>query len=137
MAAGMSVIARHAFIQTPGILFPVVQLAVRSGKVRKLSILVVFLLGVSVLSFGFAGGMDDEVAKPAANELSELKAEVANLTKKVAELEEKMNQFDWRGHLLGGVAPTPDQKAVPKTWRQREFNGQSYYVVPLAETKVK
>ncbi|WP_010583941.1 hypothetical protein [Schlesneria paludicola] len=104
---------------------------------RKFSMLMVFVVGVSVLSFGLAGGMDDEAAKPAGNEISELKAEFANLNKKVAELEEKVRQLETNPQIAIGSVPAPDSKAVPKSWQQRQFNGQPYYVVPLMDTKSK
>jgi len=99
----------------------------------KLSIAAI-LVGFCVVSMAVGRGVDSETKKAARNDPSDLNAAVADLKEKVAALEERVEKLEKRrAPVFIDPRTLRDRKAIPKDWRQREFNGMPYYIVPLEE----
>jgi TolA-binding protein len=83
----------------------------------------ILCLSVIALSWGaaFPGGQED-----LAKQVQDLKKQVRALEDKVASLESRLQQL-----TLTIPQTFPDLKQLPKGWQKYEFNGMSYYIVPL------
>jgi outer membrane murein-binding lipoprotein Lpp len=83
----------------------------------------ILCLSVIALSWGvaFPGGQED-----LAKQVQDLKKQVAALEEKVASLESRLQK------ITVAIPQTfPELKQLPKGWEKREFNGMSYYIIPL------
>ena len=101
---------------------------------RRLLIATGLLAGVCVLSLVCAGGAEQAKETTPESGPSDLKAAVADLTKRVAALEKMTQQLEAsRRSLVISPGALPAQKPIPKDWQQREINGWTYYIVPLGE----
>lgn len=51
----------------------------------------------------------------------------------MAALEEKVASLESRLHKITVAIPQtfPELKQLPKGWEKREFNGMSYYIIPV------
>ncbi len=100
-----------------------------------LSLMIGVVAGLTVLSVGAVAPVPPQ--KP--SEVEQLKKEVAALRRRVDLLEKRLN--DKEGVIL--VAPQdgrvrPDiidpyaiRRETPRNWKQGEFNGMTYYIVPI------
>lgn len=70
---------------------------------------------------------EDAASQQLADQVKQLSDRVAKLEAQVAELEKRQPLVVMRP----STAPPADTRRVPKSWHQREFNGQPYYIVPL------
>lgn len=68
--------------------------------------------------------------------------ETADLKKRIEELQGALNRLKQRLKSLEGKrrvltipapAPRPLVRPVPPDWQRREFNGQEYFIIPLAK----
>ena len=83
------------------------------------------ILCLSALALSWAA------ASPARQE--DLAKQVQDLKKQVRALEDKVASLESRLQQLTLTIPQtfPDLKQLPKGWQKYEFNGMSYYIVPL------
>ena len=96
------------------------------------------VVGLCFLAMVFAGGPDEGKGNSPEKEPSDLKTAFADLSKKVAELEKRIEKLEASQRIaVIGSTMVPDRQRIPESWRQREFNGMSYYIVPLDEGKTK
>jgi seryl-tRNA synthetase len=61
-----------------------------------------------------------------AKQVQDLKKQVAALEEKVADLEKRLQKL-----TLTIPQAFPELKQLPKGWEKREFNGMSYYIIPI------
>jgi outer membrane murein-binding lipoprotein Lpp len=83
----------------------------------------ILCLSAIAMSWGatFPGGQED-----LAKQVQDLKKQVAGLEEKVASLESRLQK------ITVAIPQTfPELKQLPKGWEKREFNGMSYYIIPL------
>jgi len=106
--------------------------------VRKIAVAAGLAVGISVLSVDFAGGAKEAKEHPPGHGASDLKAVVADLTKKITALEKRIEKLE-AGQQTIVISPTmaPEVKVLPKGWQRREFNGMPYYIVPLDKKQSK
>ena len=75
-----------------------------------------------------------QVARPtkAENETS-VASELGRLQQQVVKLEERVAKLEQRPTMVVPTATIPALRGqqVPESWTQREFNGQTYWIVPL------
>jgi hypothetical protein len=114
---------------------------VRGGiKMKKIMTLLVI---VGVTSIG-ANAVSSE--KNAASNLPEektLEEQVKELTEMVSDLKEQIKDLEKELDKIksipyyGIIDPSrfPKMKKIPKNWRKREFNGMTFYLIPLDDTK--
>lgn len=83
----------------------------------------IFCLSAIGMSWGaaFPGGQED-----LAKQVQDLKKQVAALEEKVASLESRLQKI-----TLAIPRTFPELKQLPKGWEKREFNGMSYYIIPI------
>ena len=115
-------------------------------KRAALLLIVGAVAGLAVLSAGAVA----PVASPESSEIKQLKKEVETLRQRVDSLEERLKENlippapkdgqrrspfvvpprkDGR-RAPGFVIPAPGTGRVPPHWREFEFNGMTYYIVP-------
>jgi hypothetical protein len=75
------------------------------------------------------------------DEITQLKEKIAALEERVAELEEKLEEKQPNIILKQKNTPKlpnllPPSHDVPPNWEQKEFNGMSYYIVPIKEQRI-
>lgn len=91
-------------------------------KTKKWMVGILCLVAIA-LSWGAAfPGRQDDLAK----QVEELKKQVAALEQKVASLESRLQKL-----TLTIPQAFPELKQLPKGWEKREFNGMSYYIIPI------
>lgn len=68
-------------------------------------------------------------------EFADLKAEIAKVHAELNGLKERVAMLeDARKFRIQPVpAPRPLANPIPPDWRRREFNGQQYFIIPLAK----
>ena len=115
-----------------------------------LLLLIGAVAGLAVLSLGAVA----PVPSPESSEIKQLKKEVETLCHRVDSLEERLKEDlipptpkdgqrrspfivpapkDGR-RAPGFVIPAPGSGRVPPHWREFEFNGMTYYIVPINNT---
>jgi hypothetical protein len=69
-------------------------------------------------------------------QVKELKEMVAGLKEQMKDLEEELDKIKSIPYY-GIIDPSrfPKMKKIPKGWRKREFNGMTFYLVPLEDKK--
>ena len=112
-----------------------------------LGLMIGVVAGLAVLGVGAVA----PVPSPESSEIKQLKKEVEALRQRVDSLEERLKEDlippapkdGQRGSPFivpapkdgrrtpGFVIPTPGPRRVPPHWREFEFNGMTYYVVPI------
>jgi hypothetical protein len=60
----------------------------------------------------------------------ELKKQMASLELRITALEGQLEKL-----TLAIPQTFPDLKQLPKGWERREFNGLSYYIIPIEQTQ--
>lgn len=75
------------------------------------------------------------------DEITQLKEKIEALEERVAELEKKLEKKQPNIILKQKKTPQlPDfslpQQDIPQDWEQKEFNGMSYYIVPVKEQRI-
>ena len=87
-----------------------------------------WMVGILCLS---AMAMSWSAAFPASQE--DLAKQVQDLKKQVAALEQKVTSLESRLQQLTLTIPQtfPELKQLPKGWQKYEFNGMTYYIVPV------
>jgi outer membrane murein-binding lipoprotein Lpp len=83
----------------------------------------IFCLSAMAMSWGAAFPASQE---DLAKQVQDLKKQVATLEEKVASLESRLQKI-----TLAIPQTFPELKQLPKGWEKREFNGMSYYIIPL------
>jgi hypothetical protein len=87
----------------------------------------VFFLSGSILAAVIlcAAGASSEPPKE-SSEIEQLRKEVAELRQRISSVEDRM-----RDRSIITVRPYPPHRPIPKNWRPFEFNGMTYYVIPI------
>jgi len=115
-----------------------------------LLLIIAVVAGLAVLSVGAVA----PVPAPESSEIKQLKKEVDALRQRVDSLEERLKEDlipptpkdgqrrspfivpapkDGR-RMPGFIIPAPGSGRVPPHWREFEFNGMTYYIVPCDST---
>ncbi len=74
-----------------------------------------------------------------SSEVEQLRKEIAELRQRVQSLEDRMRDHSivvprgGRGRSIITIPPGLPSRPVPNDWRPFEFNGMTYYVVPIDE----
>ena len=68
-------------------------------------------------------------------EAADLKKRIEELQGELNRLKERVRSLESRRRILTipAPAPWPLARPVPPEWKRREFNGQEYFIVPLAK----
>ncbi len=75
---------------------------------------------------------DENISK----QVMKLKKQVERLEKRIKSLEKQLQSFDGRSNKI--LKNVPQFQILPEGWREVEYEGLTYYIVPLAnETKKK
>lgn len=99
-----------------------------------------FLLSVAVfISISIFAAENENSSEK--DELTQLKEKIEALEERVAELEEKLEEKQPNIILKQKKTPQlpnllPPSHDVPPNWEQKEFNGMSYYIVPIKEQRI-
>ena len=104
----------------------------KGESMKKLKILAVFLcvLLASTAWVQTETDTDENLSK----QIKELKIQVEMLKKRIKVLEKQLQSLTRRGVVIPETFPKLDK--IPEGWREYEFNGMKYYLVPVqAETK--
>lgn len=91
-------------------------------------------IGITLLLFATASagpGVAPGQEKPEAG-LEALQKQVAALEAKVAALEKQIEKLSF-----SIPKSFPDLKQLPKGWERREFNGMTYYIIPINQDQKK
>ena len=94
------------------------------------------MMGVVAVLAALAVGAVAPVSAPKSSEIEQLQKEVATLRQRVASLEERLKDgsvvvIPKEGRSRPDIIdPYPGSRRVPPHWRQFEFNGMTYYIVP-------
>jgi hypothetical protein len=115
---------------------------------RAIRVCIVVTTGIAAISLLYAS-LGAAESQPAAAKTPDLQQRVAALEEKVAQLEKKLDQFPStiappNGAPRAPTAPLPPGTQLPQQTPQlppgvppnavpREFNGQTYYIVPLTK----
>lgn len=68
-------------------------------------------------------------------ETAELKKQIDDLQAELNRLKQRLKSLEGKRRVLTIPAPVPRPlaKPVPPEWQRREFNGQEYFIIPLAK----
>lgn len=68
-------------------------------------------------------------------ETADLKKRIEELQGELNRLKERLKSLESRRRVLTIPAPAPRPlvRPVPPDWQRREFNGQEYFIIPLAK----
>lgn len=68
-------------------------------------------------------------------EAADLKKRIDDLQAELNRLKQRLKSLESKRRVLTIPAPSPrpSTKPVPPEWQRREFNGQEYFIVPLAK----
>ncbi|HEV7224682.1 MAG TPA: hypothetical protein VGN42_18370 [Pirellulales bacterium] len=100
----------------------------------------IFVLGL-VLRAGAADGPSAGPyrivtgAEPDRQEIADLKDRIDDLQAELDRLKDRLKALEDKPRILSVPAPAPRPfgKPIPPDWRRREFNGQEFYIIPLAK----
>ncbi len=93
------------------------------------------IVGATILYAGTA------TPAPESTQIEQLKKEVADLRHRVELLEERLKSDLIPATTKDGkerpgvINPYPGLRQVPQSWRQGEFNGVPYYIVPIDKSQ--
>ncbi len=79
------------------------------------------------LATAWAWAAVSETEPEGNSEIKELRKQIADLEKRIERLEKQRGGLTVPGRPFGFNSP------VPRNWQRREFNGQPYYLIPLAQ----
>jgi hypothetical protein len=117
---------------------------IKKGKAMKkifVTLGISCVLSIMVFSSGAAPIEQGDIS----SDITRLKKEVIELRERIKSLEERLEKatiiFPDQQPLISDFMPkTPDShrqyRSIPKGWKQKEFNGHLYYVIPI-ENNIK
>lgn len=88
------------------------------------------ILSVSLVLLAVIGYADSKQANDEQDELTQLKQRIESLERRVAELEKQRMKIQTQPKIIMPERLPPLQD-VPGSWEKREFNGISYYIIPI------
>lgn len=105
---------------------------------RKLLLTAGFVVGLCILSIVFAGENEQKKSIPPKSNALDIEAIVEGLTNKIVALEKRIEMLE-ESQQTPFVNPyiITMPRSVPEGWREREFNGIPFYIVPLGEEQSK
>ncbi len=95
---------------------------------KKFKILTIFLC-VLVASLSWIQAETDKDEDSLKKQIKELKAQVEMLKKRVKFLEKQLQSLDHKGIAIPKTFPKLQE--IPKDWKEFEYNGMKYYIIPL------
>jgi hypothetical protein len=75
------------------------------------------------------------VDEPDRQEIADLTARIESLQAELDRLKDRLKTLEKKPRVLRSPVPAPQQfgKPIPPGWERREFNGQDFYIIPLAK----
>lgn len=101
---------------------------------KKFKILAIFLC-VLVASLSWIQAETDENEDALKKQVKELKIQVEMLKKRVNFLEKQLQSLDHKGIAIPETFPKLQK--IPKDWKEFEYNGMKYYIIPLKDEPEK
>jgi hypothetical protein len=105
-------------------------------------IFVTFSISCILLMIAFSSGATPADSRDISADIAKLKKEVLELRERIKVLEERLEEAviiipDQQPLIDDFIPKTPESfhqhRFIPKKWKQKEFNGQLYYVIPINE----
>ena len=99
------------------------------------------LIGIVAVVAALSMGAVAPVPSPQSSEVAQLKKEVESLRQRVDSLEQQLKKGLIPAPFRGGRAkpdiinPYPWPRQVPPDWKPFEFNGMTYYIVPIDQAR--
>ncbi len=95
-----------------------------------------FLTGamLSLLTLCVAGASSE--SSSGSSEMEQLRKEIAELRRRVRSLEDRSLIVPRRDHSIITIPPYPPSGPAPRDWRPFEFNGRTYYVIPVTSANM-
>ncbi len=101
---------------------------------KKFQILAIFLC-VLVASLSWIQAETDKDEDSLKKQIEELKTQVEMLKKRVKILEKQLQSLDNKGIAIPKTFPKLQK--IPKDWKEFEYNGMKYYILPLQDDPEK
>lgn len=95
---------------------------------KKFQILAIFLC-VLVASLSWIQAETDKDEDSLKTQIKELKIQVEMLKKRIKTLEKQLQSLAYRGVAIPETFPKLQE--IPKDWKEFEYNGMKYYIIPL------
>lgn len=101
---------------------------------KKFHILAIFLC-VLVASLSWIQAETDKDEDSLKKQIKELKTQVKMLKKRVKILENQLQSLSKKGVVIPKAFPKLQE--IPKDWKEFEYNGMKYYIIPLKDDPEK
>jgi len=101
---------------------------------KKFKMLAIFLC-VLVASLSWIQAETNKDEDSLKKQIKELKAQVEMLKKRVKFLEKQLQSLDRKGIAIPETFPKLQK--IPEDWKEFEYNGMKYYIIPLKDEPEK